>query len=187
MSDPLQLVWDALHARDCQPHGALHDFRARCPAHDGENPDALHVSARADGSPRFWCFAHQCEYEQIARAIGIELRDLFPAGHHRARRRRLLDARRADFTGHARTFANVLAGLEIVGVGWYLELRCDCPYCGSAAAVLQASPGFMLLSCPGDDYAERLGYTACTLDQFTQALAGRVEEQRRTETERRVA
>jgi hypothetical protein len=187
MSHPLQLVWDALYARDCQPHGAPHDFRARCPAHGGGNPDALHVFVGADGSVRFWCFASECEYEDITRAIGMDARDLFPTGHHRARRRRLPDGRRADFAGHARTAANVLAGLEMIGADWYLELRCDCPYCGSAAALLQASPRFARLSCPGDSHAEELGYTACTVEQFTQALAGRVEDQRRIETEGRAA
>jgi hypothetical protein len=28
------------------------------------------------------------------------------------------------------------------------------------------------------DRSRSLGYTACTLDQFTQALAGRIEDQR---------
>ena len=48
MSDPLRTLWDALEARDCRPKGRAHDFRARCPAHDGDNPQSLHVSIGAD-------------------------------------------------------------------------------------------------------------------------------------------
>src|SRR4051812_40949400 len=42
--DPLDTVWAALDAAGYDPHGQEHDFRARCPGHDGENRDALHVS-----------------------------------------------------------------------------------------------------------------------------------------------
>jgi hypothetical protein len=176
-SDPLLTMWDALAAHDCEPHGRPHDFRARCPLHDGDNPEALHVSVGGDGSALIHCFAHHCPAEEIAAAIGVDVRDLFPPGHHRARRRQLSDARRADFVGRARTVGNVLLALERLGADWYLELRCDCPHCGSAAALLQVSNrGVQQLSCPGDEDADRLGYTACTLDQFEQALAGRVED-----------
>jgi hypothetical protein len=180
-------IWDALDRAGCRPHGPEHDFRARCPGHDGENRDALHVSTGADGRVLLTCFAHDCDSETIVGAIGLEMSDLFPPGHHRARRLKPPRSRREDFTGPARTVVNVLAGLETVGSDWCLELRTDCPHCGSPAALLQASPRFVLLSCPGDEYAERLGYTACTLDQFQQALAGRVNDQRSVKNERRAA
>jgi hypothetical protein len=175
MSDPLRLVWDALAARDCQPHGATYDFRAMCPAHDGDNPGSLHVRIGADGRAAVWCHAHQCAVEDIVKALGLEMCDLFPAGHHHARRRRLRDARRDGFHGNARTVVNVLAALEQLDAEWSLELRTDCTYCGSPRALLCASRrGGVWLSCPADEHAFELGYGACTLEQFRQSLAGRL-------------
>jgi hypothetical protein len=178
VSDPLAAVWEALERGGHRPHGRPWDYRARCPVHDGKTDGSLHVFTGADGQAIPYCFAG-CPKEEIVRAIGLTIGDLYPAGHHHARRRKLPEARRADFAGHARTVANTLAALQALGGDWYLELRCDCPYCGSPAALLQASPKFALYRCPGDDHAERLGYTACTLDQFLQALAGRIEGQRK--------
>lgn len=176
MSDPLAIVWAALDRADCDPHGQLHDFRARCPRHEGDNRDALHVSVGADGRAVLWCFAHQCFVEDIVAELGLAMSDLFPPGHHRARRRRLPVARREDFAGDARTVANVLMALERLGADWYLELRADCAHCGSPAALLQVTPRFVVFSCPGDADAEALGFTACTLTQFEEALAGRLED-----------
>jgi hypothetical protein len=169
-------MWDALERAVCAPHGEPWNFRSRCPAHDGENPNALHVSVGCDGQAILWCFAHQCGAEQIVAAVGLQMHDLFPAGHRRARRRPLPDACRADFTGSARAVANVLAGLEAVGGDWLVQLRCDCAHCGAPAAVLFADRSGVTLMCPGDDRAQALGYGACTADQLTQALAGRLED-----------
>lgn len=176
MTAPLRSVWDALERSGCQPHGVPHDFRARCPAHGGDNPEALHVFVGADGSARLWCFAHRCEAEAITHALGLEMGDLYPAGHHRARRQRLTRARRADFTGNARTAASVLAALQRLGADWEVSLKTDCPRCGSPQALLVASPRHVFVSCPNDDYAQDLGYAPCTLEQYEQALAGRVED-----------
>jgi hypothetical protein len=176
--NPHATVWDALERGGYKPHGNPHgDFRARCPRHDGDNPESLHVAVGADGRAVMHCHAHQCRVEDIVAALGLQMGDLFPAGHHRARRRQLPTARRDELTGNVRTVMNVLAGIDALGGDWYLSLRCDCPHCGSPAAILQVSPRYVLVSCPGDSYAERLGYTACTLDQFAQALAGRLADQ----------
>jgi hypothetical protein len=178
--DPLRTVWDMLERAGCDPHGRPYDFRARCPNHDGEHIEALHVSIGGDGRVLLHCHAHGCSVESICAALGLSLSHLFPAGHHRARRRKLPDAARLDFEGDARIFVNVLAAIEQLGGGRYLELRCDCSHCGAPGAVLQASRGGISFSCPGDADAEALGYTACTLDQFRQALAGRVEDHKKT-------
>ena len=85
-SDPLRLVWDALEAHGCQPHGKPYEFRARCPSHNGDNPTSLSVRIGADGRAAPWCDAHQCDEETITAALGLRVADLFPAGHHRGRR-----------------------------------------------------------------------------------------------------
>jgi hypothetical protein len=60
-------------------HGA--QWRARCPAHGGDNPTSLAISAGEDrnGNPvtLLYCFAHQCKVEDICAAMGIEVVNLF--------------------------------------------------------------------------------------------------------------
>jgi hypothetical protein len=137
------------------------------------------VSVGGDGRALLHCFAHHCSAKSIVGALGLSLPDLFPAGHHHARRRRLPKARREDFDGRARTLANLLAAVEELGAEWYGELRFDCPHCGSPVALLQVSSwGIEQYCCPGDAEAEVLGYTACTLHQCQQAFAGRLHDRR---------
>lgn len=181
-TDPLSTVWEALERADCSPHGQAWNYRARCPHHNGDNREALHVQVGGDGRALIHCFAHDCRAEDVARALGLSIRDLFSPGHKHARRRRLQEARRIDFHGRAKTAANILCALDQLGVEWFIELRTDCPLCGSPAAVLFVSSwGIEYLSCPGDAEAEALGYAAgaCTLDQARQALAARVEDRKR--------
>ena len=52
MSDPLGMVWDALEVGGYGPHGQPHDFRARCPGHDGDNATSLHVARGTGGGAR---------------------------------------------------------------------------------------------------------------------------------------
>ena len=178
-TDPVRTVWDALATHGCAPHGEPYDFRARCPGHDGVTRDALHVSIGADGRAVLWCFAHQCSIERIVDALELDVRDLFPAGHRRAHRRHLHEARRSDFSGNARTVANVLLALEQLGADWAVEVRTDCAHCGSPRALLHVSSHSAFLSCPSDEYAREVGHVACSLHQFQQALAGRIEDRRR--------
>jgi hypothetical protein len=177
-TDPVGTVWAALESHGWRPHGQSWDFRAACPAHDGENRDALHVKVGADGQAVLWCFARRCAVEDIVRAIGLDMRDLFPAGHRRSRRRKLPAAHRTDFAARARSIANVLLALQELRADWYLQLRADCAHCGAAGALLQASPDFLVFVCPGDEHATDLGYGACTFEQFEQALAGKIEDRR---------
>jgi hypothetical protein len=171
--DPCRAVYEALEAAGCSPKGPPFKATARCPAHDDRDP-SLTVGIGVDGRALVHCHAG-CPVEAILEALRLAWPDLFPPGHHRARRRRLREARRADFNGGARTVANVLAALETLDADWFISLRCDCPHCGSPAAILQASPHGVSYSCPGDAEAEALGFTACTLEQFKQALAGRLD------------
>src|SRR4030095_4608207 len=53
-----------------------HGLSARCPAHD-DRQNSLSLAIGDDGRVLLNCFA-QCRPETIVRAIGLELRDLFP-------------------------------------------------------------------------------------------------------------
>jgi hypothetical protein len=140
MSDPLRTLWDALEAHGCRPHGREYEFRARCPAHDGDNPTALSVGVGADGRAVLWCFAHECDVEAITAALGLSVADLFPDGHRNGYRRPLRPLRRSDFEGSARHVVNVLHGLERLERPWTLMLTCACPYCGHPGRLAQGRP-----------------------------------------------
>jgi hypothetical protein len=60
---------------------------------------------------------------------------------------------------------------DIEPSSWQIELRCDCWHCGAPGALVRASDRGVFLSCPGDAYAEELGYGAWTRRQFQEALA----------------
>ena len=165
MTDPLQVVRDALDRAGCAPHGPACDFRARCPGHDGDNPESLHVCEGADRRVVLYCFAHLCDAERIVSAIGLTLADLFPAGHHRARRRDLPEAQRRDFGGNARIVANMLLALERLGRDWQLAITLDCPYCGELhAQVVVGADGKPWAHCAG----------ACTARTIECALADQI-------------
>jgi hypothetical protein len=167
VSDPLRVVWDALATHGHEPHGQPSNFRARCPGHDGENSSALGVAEGADGRVMLHCFAHRCQCEQIVKAIGLSMVDLFPAGHHRARRRQLPPAKREELDGSARTVTNVLAALEQLRAPWTAEIRADCPFCGSPHAnlVVPSRPEQKpFVHCEA----------GCSARMFIEALAGRV-------------
>lgn len=168
-SNPLSTLWDALGSHGYQPHGQEHDFRAQCPAHDGDSPDALHCFIGADGSAQLYCFAHQCDRRDIAQALGLTLGDLYPAGHHHARQRPIYRARRGDFDGHEREAVDMLYALQQIGEEWHVEITMRCSYCGDPRARFVAGgrfPAFM--SCPG----------GCTARTAAQALAGRLADWR---------
>jgi hypothetical protein len=132
--DPLRVVWEALEARGCDPHGAEHDFRARCPAHDGENRGALHVAEGADRRAVLYCF-RGCRAEAVVRALGLGWGDLFRPGHHRYRRR---PQARPGPRGRVEV---VLEGLELVGIpvrGMWIADRC--PYCDAPGLWIRSTP-----------------------------------------------
>src|SRR5262249_29741113 len=138
VSDPLRVIWQALEAHGYRPRGKTYDFRARCPVHNGENRDSLHVGVGADGRALVHCFAHGCDVEAIADALGLGIADFFPDGHVHARRYPSKPLKRSDFNGPAQTVASVLYALERLGEPWRVMLASDCPYCGTAGAWLHA-------------------------------------------------
>jgi hypothetical protein len=169
VSDPLRTLWDALANGGYSPRGRLEDFRARCPAHQGDNPTSLHVRAGVGGQALVWCFAHGCPVEEIVKPLGLNVRDLFPLdpGHDR----RLRNARRDDFEGNAREVANVLLALERLGARWSLAIWLDeCPNCERPHAQLS-------IDSTGDPrvYCGR----GCDVRMVGQALADRLANPRR--------
>jgi hypothetical protein len=72
-------------------------WRARCPAHDGQNKDVLSIGEASDGTVLVKCF-HGCTASDVVKAVGLELADLFPKvewqgenGHHVRPRRPRVD------------------------------------------------------------------------------------------------
>ena len=170
MSDPARMVWDALATGGYGPHGQAHDFRARCPGHDGENPDSLHVSAAPGGEALLWCFAHRCYPEDIIAPLGLRMRDLYPLDPGYSGRR-LRPARREDFAGNARTVANLLLALQEQGRRWGIALWLDqCPNCEWPHAQVS-------INSAGEPrvYCQR----GCDLRMVTQALANDLTNRRR--------
>jgi hypothetical protein len=169
-ADPVTLVREALEAHGCRPRGTEYAFRARCPVHgDGSsNPSSLSVGIGADGRALLNCFAHGCEAEAIVAALGLTIADLFPDGHHRGRRYPERPVRGSDFTGAARTVANVLHALEVLGEDWTLQIGTACPVCGDPGAWLRASRGRVFIDC-----AE-----PCSASEFTTVLLGRLKKRK---------
>jgi hypothetical protein len=156
--DPLATVWQALDAAGCEPHGPEHDFRARCPAHDGESRDSLHVVEGVDRRAVLHCF-RPCKPEAVLDALGLTWRDLFPAGHRQARRVRIEPQ---DLRGSAAKLANTLAALDACGRRWVAMVSTDCPYCASPGAWLRIGSGSSAYAdCPD----------GCGSTEFVGALA----------------
>jgi hypothetical protein len=162
VSDPLRTLWDALEGHGCRPRGEPYEFRARCPAHEGDNPTALQMAVGADGRALLWCHAHQCDVQAITATLGLQVADLFPDGHPRGRRYPLRPVMRSDFDGAAHKVANVLYALEQLDEEWTLMLTCRCPYCGKYGLWLRATDERVNVDCSG----------GCGPEEFTQALLG---------------
>jgi hypothetical protein len=163
-ADPVSLVRDALEARGCRPHGRQYDFRARCPVHDGDNPQSLHVTIGVDGRAVVYCFARRCPVEAIASALGLAVTDMFPDGHRRGERVSLRPVRRTDFIGPSLNVVNVLFALERLREPWTLMLACVCPACGAPGAWLRADATSVDVDCP----------EGCDADRFTGGLVSRL-------------
>jgi len=82
---PIEVVWDALEARDRRPRGPEHQFTALCPAHDDHEP-SLSVGEGKDGKAVVTCHAG-CRREDVLAELGLGWKDLFPNGDEPADRR----------------------------------------------------------------------------------------------------
>jgi hypothetical protein len=76
-------------------------WRAACPACGATNPSTLSIGIGDNGGVLLHCFHSECDVEQIAQALGLDLVDLFPAldrpggGALPLKRRRMLSATQA--------------------------------------------------------------------------------------------
>ena len=103
------------------------------------------------------------------RCARVNVADLFPDGHRRARRFPPPVLKRSDFTGAAGGVANTLYALTKLEASWDLMLSTDCPFCGAQGTWLRAnSTGTLNVDCPG----------GCDADRFVGALIGRMQEQK---------
>lgn len=82
MTAPIDLVLGRLDK--VKPAGAG-KWKACCPSHEDRDP-SLSIREAEDGKVLLHCWAG-CETRDIAAAIGLELRDLFPGGERRNARR----------------------------------------------------------------------------------------------------
>jgi hypothetical protein len=56
------------------------EYRARCPAHNGNSDDSLSIKEGEDGRALLTCHAH-CEIEDILEALDLSMTDLFVKGN----------------------------------------------------------------------------------------------------------
>ena len=78
MNTAIDKVISALNARECRPKRSGTGFTSRCPAHEDRNP-SLSVTEGTDGRTLVHCHAG-CRVDDIARALGLEVSDLFANG-----------------------------------------------------------------------------------------------------------
>jgi hypothetical protein len=162
-ADP-RVFWDALLTGGYRPHGRLHDFRSRCPEHDGDNADSLHVTLAPTGEILIHCFAHGCPVERIVERLGLRMPDLFPTDRYYPRR--FQAARHEDFTGNFKTAAAVLLAAQRLGVRCRVSIGLDeCPNCERPHPLLVIdSTGEPFLHCERE----------CGTDAFFSGLAERL-------------
>lgn len=113
--------------------------------------------------------SHGCAAEDIVGGIGLQMTDLFPAGHYNARCVRVEPPKRRELGEKAAPLALVADALERLGECWsgHLALS-ECPFCGEQGAFLSVASG----SKPRWSCA-----SGCTVDTAVHALAARRREQ----------
>lgn len=149
-TDPMQRMWDALETAGCQPHGELHQFRSRCPAHEGGNAEALKVTEATDRRVLLNCKVRGCDWRAIVTALGLDGRALFPAGHRHAENQR---PRPVKSLSPGAAFLDSLTG---AGYRWKAHVMgTECPYCGSHNTYLVVHDGGALdVDCPNECHYE---------------------------------
>ena len=84
---------------------------AKCPAHDDKSP-SLSIKETSDGTVLIHCFGG-CSVHDVVAAVGLELRDLFPANdvHYRPGRRPRWNPRDLlKLLSHEMTLVVIVAG-----------------------------------------------------------------------------
>lgn len=151
-TDPMRRMWDALDAAGCGPHGPNHQFRANCPAHDGNSGRSLNVGEGSDGRVLLRC-AVGCEARAIVDALGLRWADLFPVGHRNGNRSK------PSVPVKPRPMTPGAAWLDTLALAGY-QWRCmvvipKCPYCDNERALLWVHDGgHVEVDCPDGCIAE---------------------------------
>ncbi len=92
MTDPFNAVASALEQRGKVRYYGSDQLRTTCPCCGGRSTSALSAKRGANGGVLIKCFKSECDIELIARALGLEMTDLFPPrldGYATARPRRI--------------------------------------------------------------------------------------------------
>jgi hypothetical protein len=150
-TDPLRRMHDALDQAGCKPTGPVHKFRAYCPAHGGENPEALAVTEGVDGRAVMYCF-RGCEAQAVLDALGLRWTDTFPPGHRNAAK---LKPRPVKSLSAGAAFLDAMTG---GGYRWHAQLLgVECPYCSDPNAYLTVHDrGGLDVNCPNDCGAQEV-------------------------------
>jgi len=152
--NPLARVYAALEDADCHPRGPVYKFAARCPVTGhgkgrGDRHPSLSVREGADQRVLVYCFAG-CSAEEIVRAIGLTMADLFPRGHNRGGRGgKPLPAPRPEHEPGPLGMASCyLSALALSGERVTLSIGSRCPACGGEGAWLRGNGNGLSLDCP---------------------------------------
>lgn len=78
MSAPIETLLSRLDGVRQSKHNS---WMCRCPAHNGDGK-SLAVTQKDDGRILIYCFAYECEPEDILAAVGMTISDLFPDRLH---------------------------------------------------------------------------------------------------------
>jgi hypothetical protein len=112
-------------------------WRACCPAHDSQNRNVLSIAETTDGTVLIKCF-HGCTADEVVRAVGLHLSDLFPridwqtTGAHYQRPRRPRVDWSAVMAACERDLVLVCVALYRIGTGEPIK-EADAKACREAA------------------------------------------------------
>lgn len=141
--DPMRTMWDALAQHGFDPQGDPHNFRARCPAHNGEGRN-LQVTRGVDGRVLLYCISEKCDWRAIADAVDVPVSALFPPGHKRAEKHKPRPVKTL-LPGPA-----FLDAMSVAGFAWHAQLLgVECPYCSDPNAYITVHDlGGIDVNCP---------------------------------------
>jgi hypothetical protein len=91
-ADPFNTVAFALEQRGKVRYFGADQLRAACPCCGGRSTHTLSAKRGDNGGVLVKCFKSECDIEAIARALGLEMADLFPQrmdGHASPKPRRI--------------------------------------------------------------------------------------------------
>jgi putative DNA primase/helicase len=129
---PLELVLSRLTQHRLKQHGSR--WRSCCPAHGGDNPTALSITEGDAGCVLLTCF-RGCAFDEIAEALGLDRRDLFPDAGQPAQlgpmplppQRRVNDARHVTLSDAGRALWASCRSVDGLAKGYLLARDCAIP------------------------------------------------------------